>query len=290
MDLVKQLRESSGVGMMDCKKALQEAGGDITKATELLRKRGMAVAAKRSSNLTDNGLIYGLVDKNFKQASLIEIGCETDFAARTQDMKTFANDIATSFMEAGLMFESIDQFMALEVKSLGKQAQSLLEELVARVSEKIVVARVDVSNSSDTGLTNIYIHPDGTLGVLIEISADKPMTGEHRVVLSQLAKDLCMQVAVTNPVSISPADVDPALIAKEREISQALLASSNKPAQIIEKIVEGKLRKFYEDNCLVEQKFIKDEQMTVTQYMDKVGKEHNLKLKVEKVARYGIKR
>jgi elongation factor Ts len=290
MDLVKQLREQSGVGMMDCKKALEEASGDLEKATELLRKKGMAVAAKRSANVTDNGLIQGSVSQDFKRASLLEIGCETDFAARTGDMQTFATDLAESFMTAGQMWDSVDLFMTTEIKKTGKQAQALLDELVARISEKILVSRIEVASSSDAELVNVYIHPDGTLGVLVQISADRPIMVEHRPALAALAKDVCMQVAVTNPLSISSEHLNPSVVAKEREIAQDMLNGSKKPEQIVEKIVEGKLRKFYEDNCLAEQKFIKDEQLTVAQYMEKVGKAYGLKLKIEKVARYGIKR
>ncbi len=290
MDLVKRLREISGVGMMDCKKALQESAGDIEKATELLRKKGMAVSAKRSANATDNGLIYGAVDHNFKQASLVEIGCETDFAARTEDMKTFAEHITTGFVEAGQIFDSVDSYMALEVKKTSKRAQELLDELVSRISEKIIVSRVEMATSSDAELANVYIHPDGTLGVLVQMVADKAMTGEHRAAVAALAKDVCMQIAVNNPISISPADVNADLVAKEREIAQVQLADSKKPQQIIDKIVDGKIRKFYEDNCLTEQKFIKDESASVAQHMEKVGKAHGLKLQITRMARFGIKR
>jgi elongation factor Ts len=276
--------------MLDCKKALEETGGDIEKAVELLRKKGIAVAAKRSSNVTENGVIQGAVDAAFKHASLVEIGCETDFASRTQDLKNFSTQLAEDFMLAGKAFASIDEFMTLPIKQLGLSAQEALEGLIARISEKIVISRVEVANSSDAELTNIYIHPDGTLGVLVTVAADKPMAEAHRMALAGVIRDLCMQVAVTNPVSISRELVDPALLAKEREIATEVLQKSGKPAAIIDKIVEGKLRKFYEENCLVEQKFIKDEQLTVGQYLEQAGKQHALQLKVVRAVRFGIKR
>ncbi len=276
--------------MMDCKKALEEADGDIEKASEILRRKGVAVAAKRSSNETENGLIQGSVDDDYKKASLVEVCCETDFAARTDAMKNFAKDIADSFMEIGRELESIDEFMATEVKSAGISAKAMLDDLISKISEKIVVSRIEVATSSDSELVNVYLHPDGTLGVLVQLATDKPITNELRKVLASLAKDICMQVAVTNPLAISKEDMDPAILDKEREIAGDMVKNSGKPQQVIEKIVEGKVKKFCEENCLLDQKFIKDEKISVRDYIDKIGKQYGLQIRVKRVARFGIKR
>ncbi len=290
LELVKQLRESTGVGMMDCRQALIDADGNIEKATELLRKKGIAVAAKRSGNATENGIIDGSVDADFKKASLIEVSCETDFAARTEGMKDFARSLSNSFMHAGQMHEKIDPFMAMAIKDTSMTAQNMLDDLISKISESIILSRVEVSSSSDAELVNIYLHPDATLGVLVQIAADKPMNGEHRKAVAVLAKDLAMQIAVTNPLSISSSDLDQKVIDKEREIAGATLASSGKPANMLEKIIDGKLNKFFEENCLVSQKFIKDEKITVSDYINSIGKQEGLNLKVKKFVRFGIKR
>lgn len=290
LDLIKQLRESTGVGMMDCKQALTEADGNIEKATELLRKKGISVAAKRSGNATENGIIDGSVDAQFKKASLIEVSCETDFAARTADMKAFANKLSQSFMHQGTMHENVDPFLAMVIKDTSLTAKNMLDDLISKISESIILSKVEVSSSSDSELVNIYLHPDGTLGVLVQIEADKAMTGDHRKAVAVLAKDLAMQVAVTNPLSISDKDLSPAVIEKEREIASATIKDSGKPAQIIEKIIDGKLNKFFEENCLVSQRFIKDDKLSVSDYINSVGKQEGLILKVKKFARFGIKR
>lgn len=288
MELVKQLREKTGVGMMDCKKALKEADGDIEKASDLLRKKGMAVAAKRSGNATENGIIEGIVDPEFRKASLVEISCETDFAARTQDMKDFAKNLSDAFMKSGQVHDKVDPFMAMAVGDTGMTAQSMLDEIISKISESIVVSKIEVSNDSE--LVNVYLHPDGTLGVLVELAADKAIPAESRPAIAALAKDICMQAAVTNPAGVDKDNIDAALVEREKGIASEMVKASGKPENMIEKIVEGKMRKFYEENCLVNQKFIKNDKVSVTEHMDAIGKEHGVKLSVKKMARFGIKR
>lgn len=283
-DLIKQLREKTNIGMMDCKKALEESGGDIDKAIEILRKKGAAVAAKRAENVTDNGRIEAYIAPDFSAGTIVEMSCETDFSANTDDMKNFATAVARHITEENISDEAALQ--ASTVASRKLTVKQLLEELIAKISESIKVRRFAHYKTQAHGLVNAYIHPGSTLGVLIKLHSDKEIT--NKTAVAQLAKDICMQIAVMNPLCIRPDQLDPAVVAKEKEIIQEQLAASGKPANVIEKIMVGKLEKFYEDACLLHQKFIKHDKFSVLQHVEEVSKELGVKLTVEAFTRFGI--
>jgi elongation factor Ts len=288
LELIKKLRSKTGVGIGDCKKALIEAEGDIEEAAILLRKKGMALAAKRSGNLTEHGIIEGFVSDDYTTSSLIELACETDFAANTKDMRNFASTLTKESSNAKKMIESAEELLGLSVNGTDLNIQSMLDELISKIAEKIIVSRTASFRTDDTGLTNLYIHPGSLLGVVILLKADKAFSGEAREKIAALAKDICMQAAVTNPRSISSDSLDKAVLDAEMSVARAQLVASGKPEAIIDKILLGKANKFYEEVCLLNQKFIKDDKVSVQQKIEQTEKETGIKLTISDYNRFGI--
>lgn len=287
MDLVKELREKTQVGMMDCKKALEQADGDMEKAIEILRKKGTAVAAKRADNATNNGRIESWLSSDFKTGALVEVACETDFSANTQDMFDFATHAAQIVAKTG----QTEANTILAQTSLTKSILTLkdhLDELIAKIAESIKISRTELFKADEHGLVNAYIHPGSTIGVMVQLQADKAIAPTEE--LKALARDICMQIAVTKPLSVNQESLDPALIEKERALATEMMKESNKPANIIEKIVEGKLTKFYEEVCLLNQPFIKNDKLTVAQYLTEISNKLGCKLTVKRFVRFGIGR
>jgi elongation factor Ts len=283
-DLLKQLREKTNVGMMDCKKALEQTDGDLDKAIELLRKKGAAVAAKRADNVTDNGRVEAHIAPDFSAGSLVEVSCETDFSANTDAMKEFTKDVARQ-----VTLENITDEAALADSLIASRKLSVkqtLEELIAKITESIKVRRFVRYATQPTGLVNAYIHPGSTLGVMIQLGSDKEISNKE--VGAQLAKDICMQIAVMNPLCIGPDQLDANIVAKEKALISEQLAASGKPANVIEKIMQGKLEKFYEDACLMHQKYIKNDKLSVGQHVEEVAKQLGVKITVEAFTRFGI--
>ncbi len=287
MDLVKELREKTQVGMMDCKKALEQANGDMEKAIEILRKKGTAVAAKRAENATNNGRIESWISPDFKTGALAEVACETDFSANTQDMLDFATHVAEITAKTNVT----DPAEILTQKSLKNATLTIkdhLDELIAKIAESIKVSRTVLFKAGSKGLVNAYIHPGSTIGVMVELEADKDIAATEE--LKAAARDVCMQIAVTKPLAVKSADLDPALIEKERNIATEQLQAANKPAQIIEKIVEGKLNKFYEEVCLLNQPFIKNDKVSVAQHLKEISTKVGANVTVKQFVRFGIGR
>lgn len=286
MDLVKQLRDQTQIGMMDCKKALEEAAGDFEKALELLRKKGASVAAKRADNETNNGRIEGFISSDYKTGALVEVACETDFSANTDTMKNFA--LSAAAVTAQQNPSDIDQLLGLKQIHSPLSLQESLNEVIAKICEKIKISRI-ARFTVEPGVVNVYIHPGSTVGVMVALSTDKDASA-HRDELLALAKDVCMQAAVTKPLCIDASQLDQALVEKERNLAREQLAGSNKPAQIIEKIVDGKLNKFYEEVCLLNQLFIKNDKATVKAHIDEVGKKIGAQINVVSLVRFAIGR
>lgn len=260
MDLVKQLREKTQVGMMDCKKALTEANGDMDLAIEILRKKGAAVAAKRADNATDNGRVEAFVTPDAKTGALISVSCETDFSANTENMREFSMMVAKECANSGIT----DAAKLLAEK---KNVKDYLDELIAKITEKIQVSRLAPMKVAQHGAIVSYIHPGSTIGVMIELTTANDAASILDD-LKALGKDICMHIAVTKPMALAPQDLDQTLIAKEREIAMEQMQGSNKPANILEKIIEGKISKFCADVCLTQQRFIKNEDITIEQLIN----------------------
>jgi elongation factor Ts len=287
MDLIKQLRETTQVGMMDCKKALEEAGGDLTKALEILRKKGAAVAAKRADNVTNHGRIESYVTTDGRTGALVETACETDFSANTEAMRTFATSVAEHLAHQGA--SDLETLMSQKHTHGPLTIKQMLDELVSKICESIKINRFECFGVNGHGIVNVYVHPGSTVGVMVELEADKDASS-HAEELKALAKDVCMQIAVTNPLCIRPEELDPAAVEKERTLAMEQLATSGKPANVVEKIIEGKLNKFYQEVCLVSQAFIKDDKQTVAAHVDAIGKKAGLSLKIKQFKRFAIGR
>ena len=287
MDLVKQLRDQTQIGMMDCKKALEEAAGDFERALELLRKKGASVAAKRADNDTNNGRVEGVISSDHKTGALVEIACETDFSANTETMKNFVLG-AAAIVEQNNPAD-VDTLMGLKQINGPLSLQEALNEVIAKICEKIKISRFARFTVAQHGVINMYIHPGSTVGVMIELATDKD-AGAHQETLLTLAKDLCMQAAVTKPLCIQPSQLDPAIVEKERTLAREQLQESKKPEAIIEKILDGKMNKFYEEVCLLSQIFIKNDKATVKAHLEEVSKKTGLQISVVQFKRFAIGR
>ncbi|MGN8225172.1 translation elongation factor Ts [Gracilimonas sp. BCB1] len=251
---VKKLRDMTGAGMMDCKKALSEADGDFDRAVEILRKKGQKVSEKRSDREANQGLILSRINDDRTKASLLEINCETDFVARNQEFQ----DDAESFLNAAFEndIDNADDLLKIELDGL--TIEKHLEEMVGKIGEKIEINNVILATTEGTLIS--YIHPGNQLGVLAEFDGD--LTDE------EIGKDVAMQVAAMKPLSVTRDGVDSSLVEKELEIAKEQLLNEGKPEHIAEQAAKGKLRRFYEERVLLEQKFVKDNSVSVQQYLE----------------------
>ena len=247
---VKRLRDETGVGMMDCKKALTEANGDFEAAIELLRKKGQKVAAKRADREAKEGVIATAASADGKTSVLVEVNCETDFVARNGDFQKFAQDIA----ELALQHRPSDRDALLGLSYEDGTVAAAVESMTGRIGEKIDIRRV-VTVSSDQGEAVSYIHPGARLGVIVDVDGE----GDRQSV----GRDVAMQVAALNPVALSRDEVPDEVKEKEMEIAREVARSEGKPEQIIDKIAAGKLDRYYKDNVLTEQPFVKDASMRI---------------------------
>lgn len=251
---VKRLRDVTGVGMMDCKKALAEANGDFDAAIDLLRKKGQKVAAKRADKEAKEGLIVAAVSDDNRTGVIAEVNCETDFVARGDDFSNFANKVA----EIALSEKPADleALRALDFDGKDTIADATLA-LTGRVGEKVDIRRFAVSSSEGTIVP--YIHPGSRLGVLVE------MNGSGNA--SEAGRDVAMQVAALNPVATRSDEVPAEIKEKEMEIAREAARNEGKPDNIIDRIAEGKLNRYYKDNVLIEQPFVKDSSLTVKEML-----------------------
>lgn len=282
MDLVKQLREKTQVGMMDCKKALVEANGDMEAAIDILRKKGAAVAAKRAENETNNGRVEAYVSADARTGALVSIACETDFSANTEDMSNFSALVAREAAELGI--EDKDALIASK-----SNIKDTLDELIAKISEKIEISEIAAMKVATNGIVGSYIHPGSSIGVMVELETEKDATGVVNE-LNTLARDICMHVAVTKPLALNPEDLDQSIIEKERAIAREQLEASGKPANIIDKIIDGKINKYCSDVCLTKQSFIKNEDISVEKLVNDVAKKIDNPTKIKRFVRLSIGR
>jgi len=251
---VKTLREKTGAGMMDCKKALSEADGDMDKAIELLRKQGQKVSEKRAGREANEGLIVTKISDDAHKAAALELNCETDFVARNEEFQENAQQFLDLVFQNGL--NSVSNLLEYNVD--GITVNERLKELVGKIGEKITINRsVYIENE---GSIVSYIHPGNQLGVLVTFEDDLPDL--------EIGRNVAMQVAAMNPVAVNRDGVDSDMIEQERQIAKDQLLNEGKPEHIAEKAAEGKLNRFYEEKVLLEQKYVKDNSLTVKQYLE----------------------
>ncbi len=247
-ELVKKLRDKTGAGMMDCKKALDESNGDVEKAIEILRKKGAATAAKRADKAANEGIVVSKISDDAKHGILVEINCETDFVARGEDFVTFANSVAQIVFDKSP--KTVEELLTLSHPN-GKTVADALSDLVGKVGEKIEIRRIFNLNA-DGAFLESYIHMGSKLGVLVEFAAE--YTPANKVI----ARDIAMQVAAMNPIVVSRDKVSKDVLDKEVEIYRQQAKNEGKPEQIAEKIATGRLEKYFQEVVLLEQSFIKD--------------------------------
>lgn len=250
---VMKLREQTGAGMMDCKRALVDADGDMEKAADLLRERGIAKAAKRASKIAAEGVVYALVEG--KVGVLVEVNCESDFVAKGDKFKELVAAVAKQI--AAVKPATVEELLASNMG--GKTVETFVQEQIAVIGEKISVRRFTVYESE--GFIETYIHMGGTMGVMLDFAGNA--TEQAKTV----AHDVALHVAFSKPQYMTAAEVSQETLDKEKAILTQEVMNEGKPAAIAEKIVMGKLKKFYEENCLMDQKFIKDDKLTIAQLM-----------------------
>lgn len=280
---VKQLREKTGAGMMDCKRALVESEGDIEAATDWLRKKGLAAAAKKTGRITAEGLVGAFVGD--RVGALVEVNIETDFASRNPDFRTFVSTVAPMAAQVG---GDAELLKAAAYPGTGRSVQDELTHLIASMGENMNLRRAAML-SVTSGVVGAYMHNAqapglGKIGVLVGLESTAPADR-----LEPLAKQLAMHVAASNPQFLDRGSVDPAALDRERAIFMAQAEASGKPADVAAKMVEGRLRKsYFEDVCLVEQVFVVDGKSKVADVVDKTAKELNTPIRVTGFVRFAL--
>lgn len=258
---VKKLRDMTGAGMMDSKRALQAAGGDFEKAIDHLRKKGQKVAAKRADREANQGLVVTQISEDGSTGIIAEINCETDFVARNDEFASFANDIGALILHASP--KDLDALMALPFRG-GRSVSEALTDLTGKIGEKLGVRRFATLQSSGGAVVS-YVHPGARLGVLVDLKGNGQVEATGR--------DVAMQVAALNPVATHRDEVPQSVQEKEMEIAREAARASGKPDRILDRIAHGKLERYFKDHVLVEQAFVKDASLTVGELLRQAGAE-----------------
>ena len=265
---VVELREKTGAGLIDCKRALSESGGDLEQAVSILRKKGVATAAKKAGREAVEGVIACKLSDDGSSGVIVEVNCETDFVAKNDDFQAFADEVAS------ILLSNPDA--DLEEKRT---------EQVAKIGENIRISRSETISPDSSGRVESYIHTGGKVGVLLVMSTESEQGSAHYETAS-LARDLCMQVAATSPVCVSRNDMPEEVVNKERDIAAA--QAEGKPPQAVEKIIVGKLEKFYAGSCLEEQSFVKNPDQTIKALLSEKAQLVGESLGIERFVRLQI--
>ena len=278
---VSELRKSTGVGMMDCKNALVEADGDMEKAVLILREKGLATQAKKSGRVAAEGLVISMVDESKKAGAIVEINSETDFVAKTPDFKAFVESVAKTIVNENPA--DMDALLKTNLEGSTETVEEALQTLFLKIRENLQIRRF----TRLEGILVPYIHGEGRIGVLVKLESDIDSSNEE---LLACGKDCALQIAALNPAYLNREDVPDSVIESEKSIMKIQMSEdpkmANKPEQVIVKIVEGKIRKYYSENCLLEQEFVKDGDFTVAKYVDSIAKKLGGSIKVAEFVRY----
>jgi elongation factor Ts len=280
--MVMKLRKMSGQGMMDCKKALEESNGDVEKAIDILRKKGLATLARRAERETSEGVVVSKKSEDSKTAAMATLCCETDFVARSADFVSAAETLA-GYALACPADEGAEN--VLETSVNGKKFSDILAGVASKTGEKIQVGDFAKYKLDGAGLISTYIHFNGKVGTMVQIetSTEQVATAES---LKQTAADIAMHITATKPLALDKDGVDSQTIEREKAIFAEQI--KNKPANIIDKIIEGKMKKFFAENCLIEQQFVKDDSRTIAQVLDEAAKQSGGKAKIKRFVRFEV--
>ena len=280
--VVKELREITGVGMMDCKKALVEADGDFDKAIELLREKGLAAAAKKSSRIAAEGLVDIYYDEATNTTVVIEVNSETDFVAKNESFREFVKGCAITVVKSGA--NTVEELLDAKFEGKDLTVAEELREKILVIGENMTVRRFE----KYVGNVVTYIHGQGQIGVMVKFDTDAETAKKAEFIT--MGKDVAMQIAAMAPAYLAKEDVPADVMDKEAEIIKAQMASdpkfANKPAAAIDNIVKGKLNKYYEENCLLNQAFVKENKITVEQYVKDCAKAMGAEIKVASFVKY----
>jgi len=272
---VKELRDKTGAGMMDCKKALTQAEGDIEKAIDILREKGLASAAKKSGRVASEGVIATYVTEDMKKASIIELNCETDFVSANTDFVNLANGIAKVVAETTP--QDIEEVKALPYE--GITVQEAVTNLIAKLGENMNLRRFEKIDAAD-GLVSAYNHMGGKIGVLVQVRSEQANDA-----VATVARDVAMHVAALNPQFLDNTSVDADTIEREKEIYRVQALNEGKPEKIVDKMVEGRINKFYKEVCLVNQMFVKNPDLSIQAFVNEESKKHG-KIELVKFVRF----
>ena len=265
--MVKELREKTGAGMMDCKKALTECEADVEKALDWLRQKGLSKAAKRADRATSEGVIASATSADGKVSAIVEVMTETDFVARGEKFQDFAKHVAEEV--AANNPETLDAF------------QDSMNELAASTGEKTVLGRFVRMSVEGEGVIGTYVHSNGKLAVLVEVDTDKPADAT----VAEFAKNVAMQIAASNPLAIDADSLDPALLEREREVYRQKALAEGKPEKIIDKIAEGAVKKYCKEVCLLDQPYIRDDKMSVQDLLKATAKAAGCSIAIKQFVR-----
>lgn len=281
---IKLLRESTGAGVLDCKKALQETNGDMDAAIEYLRKKGLAAAAKKASREAKEGEVSARVSNNRQVGVMVKVNCETDFVARTEEFRNFVATLVQQMQEQPHVQNLETLLAAPYLGDSSKSVSQQLTELIAKLGENMIVRDAVRFDLAGDGMIDYYVHMEGRVGVLVEVGGSDP--GNPR--FAEFVHDLALQIAAASPHYIAPQDAPAEVIAAEKEIYRAQLAEDKKPDNIKERITEGKLNKWYAEVTLLNQEFVKDSSLTISQLRDKYSKELGADLTIRRFARFEL--
>ncbi|MCA2968548.1 MAG: elongation factor Ts [Acidobacteriaceae bacterium] len=279
--MVKALRDRTGAGMMECKKALEAAGGDIEKGIEELRKRGIASAAKKTGRSAKQGAIVIKLSDDKTSGVIVEFNCESDFVARTDDFQGLVGDLADQALASAAVAAPADLLRETYAKDASMTIEALITAKVAKIGENMKLARLEKVSG---GVLGAYIHPGAQLGVLIQATGVNASSSE----IQELVRDVAMQIAAADPQFISRSQVTAADVEKEKEIQRERAIREGKPPAIVEKMLEGRMSKYYEEVCLLEQPFIKENSLTVGQMIEQANKKLGLALVISRFVRFKV--
>ena len=279
---VVKLRKMSGQGMMDCKKALEEADGDMDKAMEILRKKGLATLAKRAERETSEGAVISWQSEDGKVAALATLCCETDFVAKSDDFRALAHDIL-EYIASSSNDEGPDNLLQTTVA--GKTFEQMLTDVVSKTGEKMQVGDYVRFRIEGAGLIGTYVHFNSKVGSMVRIDTSDEKVAQSPA-LKQAASEIAMHITASKPLALDKENLDPQMVEREKAIYAEQV--QNKPPQIVEKIVEGKMRKFYTEYCLLQQPFVKDDSKTVEQVVAEAAKQAGGEAKIAQFVRFAV--
>lgn len=279
---VKALREKTGVGMMDCKKALTEADGDMDRAIDVLREKGLAASAKKAGRIAAEGIVLAYTDEAKKVSVLVEVNSETDFVAKNEKFVNYVTAVAKTIADTNPA--DVDELLTKPLAGDTRTVQENLQDMVLSIGENMKIRRFERVE----GITTSYIHGGGSVGVLVMFDTDDKTAATDA--FKVMGKDVAMQIAAMSPAYLDEASVPADVLTHEKEITKAQLAEdpkmAGKPEQVLAKIVDGKIGKYFKENCLLDQAFVKDGDMNVAKYVASVAKELGADIKVTGFIRY----